>query len=97
MTVQPNAEHTARAPSRERALERILRTISSANRRIAREPELDDKLRVICDIAVDHGFALAWVGMRDAASERVVVVASAGDTSGYLDGLEIHTDDGPLG
>ena len=53
----------------------------------------------ICRIAVEAGgLAMAWVGIVNAESRMVHPVASFGDTSGYLDDLQVSAEaDSPFG
>jgi PAS domain S-box-containing protein len=54
------------------------------------EQELFDS---VCRAAVQvGGVRMAWIGLEDPATQRIVPAASYGDEHGYLNGLEISTD-----
>ncbi|WP_435184934.1 GAF domain-containing protein [Halobellus sp. EA9] len=43
----------------------------------------------------DEPYALAWIGVHDDATDRIVPTASAGEDASYLDGLAIRVHDAP--
>jgi diguanylate cyclase (GGDEF)-like protein/PAS domain S-box-containing protein len=52
----------------------------------------------VCRTLVEQGeFSMAWVGLADAATQRVQVACQSGFEHGYLDKLEIRYDDSPQG
>ncbi len=66
-------------------LNRILRTLSAANRALVRAGTELDLLETTCRAIVDEGgFRFAWVGQFDSASRRSRPVAHAGYEVGYL-------------
>lgn len=86
------AEDDARRVAR---LNRVYAVLSSINGAILRIRDRDTLLKETCRIAVELGrFRLAWVGVADEATGRVRPVASAGEGTAYLDGLEIALDPG---
>ena len=72
--------------------------LSQVNQAIVWSPTRDVLLARICEVMVEFGkFTLAWVGLNDPVTHRVAVVSSHGDVSGYLDDLEIRSDESPQG
>ncbi len=71
------------------------------NKAIISSKTKQDLLDSVCDIAVNHGgFAMAWIGMIE--GDEVIPVSSMGDSSGYLDDIQVRIDDsrlakGPVG
>ena len=58
----------------------------------------DELFRRVCEVLVEHGgFRMAWIGWHDPKTRALVPVASAGDERGYLQTIEIFTDDRPAG
>jgi PAS domain S-box-containing protein len=52
----------------------------------------------LCEALVKYGrFRMAWIGLDDPITHRVTRVAQCGDTVGYLDALEVRSDDTPIG
>ncbi|MGC8642416.1 MAG: PAS domain S-box protein, partial [Isosphaeraceae bacterium] len=86
---------------RERELERTNRlyaTLSAVSRTVESVRTREELFREVCRVTVLHsGFRLVWVGWHDAATHAITPVASAGDETGYLDGLELYADDRPEG
>jgi PAS domain S-box-containing protein len=86
--------HAAR--QRIARLNRLLRTLSSANELLVRIESEDRLLIELCQAAIrEGGFQLAWVG-RAAPDGRVVPVASAGPATAYLADITVRWDDSPL-
>jgi signal transduction histidine kinase len=87
------------AQALERArLERLYALLSRANEAIVRERDRDALLRRVCTIAVEEGgFRLAWIGLVDPASRRVLPAAAAGIGATYPETLRITIDDVPEG
>lgn len=90
--------------ARVRRLNRIHAVLSGINGAILRTRERQPLLDAACRIAVDHGgFQLAFVGLRDPASNLVRPVACAGPAAAYIDDLKISSDEqtaegrGPIG
>jgi PAS domain S-box-containing protein len=82
------------AEVRIRQLNRIYAVLSAINKTIVREKEPQAMLTEACRIAVEKGeFRMAWIGMFDAATQKVLPVTSAGVTEGYLDSVNIDLND----
>jgi diguanylate cyclase (GGDEF)-like protein/PAS domain S-box-containing protein len=80
-------------------LNRLYATLSAANKVVASVGDSEEMLAQICRLAVTSGeMRLAWVGMIEPLSRRIMPVAWFGNDSAYLDGLEINLDpDDPKG
>ncbi len=79
-------------------LTRLYAALSHVNQAIVRTPARDELFQKVCRVLVEDGqFKMAWVGLKDAVSERILVVASWGDTTGYLTDLDLYADDRPGG
>jgi PAS domain S-box-containing protein len=87
------------AEERIRHLNRVYSVLSDINQTIVREPDRDRLLAEACRIAVEKGdFAMAWIGLIDAATGRLARTAQAGadgETAAIIDRL--ITDDPPAG
>ncbi len=82
------------AEQRIRQLNRIYAVLSAINQTIVHEKETQGMLTKACQIAVEKGgFRMAWVGMHDAAANKLQPVASAGVVEGYLELLNIDLSD----
>ncbi|MGE5623074.1 MAG: diguanylate cyclase domain-containing protein [Bacillota bacterium] len=69
-------------------------TLSQTNQAIVRIGERDALFREICRIAVDHGrFHMAWIGMIDHASKRIINVASYGRGFETLEHIQLSIDE----
>ena len=93
-----NAVKQHRAERRAANLDRIRRVVQDVNQALVRaetQEELDE--RVCAIVATAEPYRLAWVGDHDRAGRRVVPRASAGSERGYLDAIEITTDDSETG
>ena len=81
-----------------RRLNRIYAVLSGINEAIVHLHEPQSLFEEACRVAVeDGGFIAAWIGLVDPADNRVRVVAQAGATEGYLDGIEIIVGHETLG
>jgi PAS domain S-box-containing protein len=77
---------------------RLYTVLSATNKAIVRIRDKKELLAEICRIVVDiGGFSMAWAGMAEPGSHRIVSVASSGHIEGYLDDLDISIEDGPRG
>ena len=86
------------AQVRIQKLTQIYATLSYTNTTIVRAKSRDELFREICEGAVKYGkFAMAWIGLVDEATQRVVPVCHYGAEDGYLTDIVISTDDVPLG
>jgi PAS domain S-box-containing protein len=79
-------------------LNRLYAVRSAVNQAIVRCRHGNGLLAEICRIIVEQGaFRMAWIGRHDPAEAAIRPVAVCGDTDGFLSGVTIRTDDGPLG
>ena len=86
------------AQERIRRLTQLYAALSQMNQAIARGLDRDGLFSELCRVAVVHGgFKFAWVGLVEAATGRVEMVARHGRDEGYLDGLEVWADPSRLG
>jgi PAS domain S-box-containing protein len=82
------------AELRIRQLNRIYAVLSAINQTIVHEKEPQAMLTKACQIAVEKGgFRMAWVGLYEAAANKLQPVASAGVVEGYLELLNIDLSD----
>lgn len=87
-----------RAEQRIEKLNRTLHTLSDINQAIVRTGEPEQLFREACHIAVEvGGFRMAWIGIVDEATRKVVPAAWAGEVGDYLDNPEISVRDEPQG
>lgn len=87
-----------RAESRILRLNHLYAALSRLNQTIVRAADRDTLFRETCHIAVEHGqFRMAWIGLIDEGTERLVPVAVAGDEHGYLSNVKITPNDEVLG
>ena len=79
-------------------LTHLYAALSQVNQAIVWSATRETLLDKICEVMVTFGrFRMAWVGWNDPGTCQVRVVSSCGDTTGYLDGAGIRSDDTPLG
>ncbi|MDD5330831.1 MAG: GAF domain-containing protein, partial [Sulfuricella sp.] len=80
-------------------LNNLYAALSQANQAILRMDGREALCREVCAIAVKYGhFRLAWIGLIEADSREVRVVAVSGPASGYAGDLHISCDaDNPAG
>lgn len=87
--------------AREREIARLSRLYdarSQVNQAIVRMPTRDELFRKVCRVLVERGgFDMAWIGWHDAETHRLMPVAECGDENGYLQSIEVYTDDRPEG
>ncbi|CAN5924023.1 hypothetical protein BH11MYX4_BH11MYX4_26950 [soil metagenome] len=75
-------------------LNRLYVALTHINKAIVQNRTRDGLFRSICTVLVeDGGFGMAWVGWHDPETHRLTPVAQAGDTSGYLQSVEVYADD----
>lgn len=71
--------------------------LSQINQAIVWSPDRKTLFSKVCEVLVQFGgFAMAWIGWTD-PSGRVVPMAQFGDTTGYMHGISVYTDDRPEG
>jgi PAS domain S-box-containing protein len=94
-------ESSAALTGRERELERVSRlyaALSHINRATVRAKARADFLESICRALVEQGgLLMAWIGWHVPEARALVPVAQWGDETGYLQGIEVYTDDRPKG
>jgi PAS domain S-box-containing protein len=84
-------------------LNRIYAILSNVNQAIVRIHDKDELLRDACRIAIEYGgFLMAWIGMVNAQTNRVEVMAAYGVSGDYLERINIDLSDerrscGPTG
>ena len=82
------------AELRIRHLNRVYEVLSDINKTIVREKNPQAMLAEACRVVVEKGeFQMAWVGLFDAAAQKVLPVTSAGVVDGYLDLVNIDLRD----
>jgi len=75
-------------------LNRLYSALSHINQAIVRKRTRAELLRHVCEVLIAHGgFGMAWIGWHDPETHRLVPVAQAGDENGYLQSIEVYTDD----
>jgi len=88
-------------PSQSRKLERqaeLYSALSQVNQAIVWSPTREALLDKMCQVMVEFGkFKLAWIGWDDPETHEVKIISQYGDTHGYLQGLQVRSDDTPLG
>ncbi|NYT60872.1 EAL domain-containing protein [Alcaligenaceae bacterium] len=70
---------------------RALRAIHECNARIAVSHDKNALLQGICEVAVNAGYIMAWVGMLQADGKPIALTNIAGENQQYLDSIK-----GPL-
>ena len=81
-----------------RRLNRTYAVLSNINQLLVRERTKDRLFSEVCRIAVEDGrFLLAWIGILDLRAGKVVPVAHAGRSDGYVEALNIEVSTSPLG
>ena len=78
-----------KADQRIHQLNRLYAMLSGINETIVREKSQEALLTTACRIAVEKGlFSLAWIGLLDAATDRLKIVAHVGATKESLEIIE---------
>ncbi|MGA2068956.1 MAG: PAS domain-containing protein [Thermoguttaceae bacterium] len=87
--------------AREREIKRLNRlysALSVLNRTIVGVKSREELFREVCRIVAEKaGFQVVWIGWADPRTHAVDPVARAGDDEGYLDKIQVYTDDRPEG
>ncbi len=84
-------------------LNRLYAVLSKVNEAITRTNDIEKLYEEVCRIAIeDGGFKMAWVGLTDPISKRIIPAESCGDDGGYLRSVYVVADDvfegrGPTG
>ena len=73
--------------AKNRHLSRLYSLLSHVNQAVIRSRERQDLFQTVCDVAVEHGgFRMAWIGLVDDDTQRLLPVAHAGYEADYLSG-----------
>jgi PAS domain S-box-containing protein len=81
-----------------RHLSRLYSLLSHVNQAVIRSRERTDLFQTVCDVAVEHGgFRMAWIGLVDDETQRLVPVAHAGHEADYLSGVLVTVNDPQTG
>lgn len=73
-------------------LTQIYRALSGINQAIIRMSDEEELFPLVCQIAVDFGgVSMAWIGVADLDSERIVPVENFGTGTDYLTNIQIST------
>ncbi len=81
------------AEAREHRLTRTYAALSECNKLIVRCRNQDELFSAICRIAVELGaMKMAWVGMLDELTHLVRPVASFGEGTAWLEGIQVSSD-----
>ena len=83
-------EHEARIEH----LNRLIRSARNINRLLTSEKDRGKLLQHACDVLVRGAdYRMVWIGATEQGHKRVVPVAQAGFTEGYLDSVAITWDE----
>jgi len=80
----------------ERELARVSRlnvARSRVNQAIVRTPDRKTLFRQVCQVLVQEGFGMAWIGWRSARTKQLVPMAQWGEEGEYLSAAEVYTDE----
>jgi PAS domain S-box-containing protein len=89
--------HRVQSRKVERLTE-LYSALSHVNQAIVWSPTKEALLDKICEVMVEFGkFSMAWIGWNDPATHEVRVLSKYGDKYGYLDNLQVRSDDTPMG
>jgi len=79
-------------------LSRLLRAIRAINSVIISERDVRQLLQKACRTLTEtRGYKMAWIGLTEPHSKRVVPMAQAGFEEGYLEEVVVSWDDSPTG
>ncbi|MDB4928622.1 MAG: hypothetical protein JWM10_1106 [Myxococcaceae bacterium] len=87
-------ERTAQLERTQRLYDALSKVNHATVRSLSPGELLDEVARVL---VAAGGFPMAWLGRHDRATQRVEVVAHAGDAAGYLDATAVYADERPEG
>ena len=94
----PNDPETNAGTAGEARLGRLLATLGAATRGIAQARDRDGLAVAVTDLLVANGaFTMAWIGADLNEDGWVEVIASTGDSGGYLRGIRVAALDVPEG
>jgi PAS domain S-box-containing protein len=98
VTVFRDLTERKRVEQDSQRLNRLLNTLGPVNPVLVRAESEAQLFAGVCRTLVEQGeFSMSWVGLADAATQRVQVVCQSGFQNGYLDKLDIRYDDSPQG
>jgi PAS domain S-box-containing protein len=81
------------AEAKVQRLTQLYEALSHCNEAIVRCTSRDDLFRAVCRTTVESGaIVMAWIGMVEEATSRIIPAASFGDDLGYLDGIDMSAD-----
>lgn len=94
-----NISERERAAVRIQQLSRLYAAISAANESLLRSHNPPEVYAAICRACVEHsGYMLAWVGIADRDTKRIVVTDAFGPAIEYVNGIVVSTEaDTPTG
>lgn len=72
-------------------------TLYNFSIRVMADLDLNYRLRVVCETAVELGYMMAWIGFLREETREVEPMAHAGFEDGYLSSVKIKYDESPLG
>ena len=79
-------------------LNRLYSALGQINQAVVRMPTREELFQIVCRILVDDGgIHMAWVGWNDADTRILVPIARRGDAAGYLDQIQVYSDERPQG
>ena len=73
------------------------KTLYNFSIRVMANLDLNYRLRVVCETAVELGYRMAWIGFLRGETREVEPLAYAGFENGYLSAVKIKYDDSSLG
>ena len=83
-----------RAEEKILRLNRLYSVLSNLGQTIVRVSDRDELLREVCRIAVEQGqFRMAWCGLLDPATQRIIPVAHCGIQEGCLEKARVSADE----
>jgi PAS domain S-box-containing protein len=90
-------ESRAQARQIERLAE-VYAALSQVNQAIVMSTSRQELMEKVCEVMVTFGkFKMAWIGWDDPGTHQVSVMAHYGDDHGYLEGIQVRSDDTPAG
>lgn len=88
----PTVNQDTSANSRIYKLTQMYRALSEINQAIIRVSDESELFPLVCQVAVDFGGAsMAWIGIADPQSERIIAVENFGTGADYLQNIQIST------
>jgi len=79
-------------------LNRMYSVLSKVNEAIVRINDGQELYKEVCRITVEYGsINMAWIGLTDPISKRIIPAESCGDEGGYLNNIHVVAADAPEG